>query len=234
MKKEDIHLWDIQRILVGEAPVEFLIEIFVRTVIIYLILFVTVRLMGKRMSGQLTISEMSVMLTLGAIVSPAMQIPNVGLAQGTLILFLAFVFQRGFNFLEYKNYKLEKLNHGEVVMLVKNGVMLINELNKNKLSRQQLFAVLRSEGIFNLGEIERVYLEPFGMFSIYKLEESQPGLSIFPPDDETIRAFVKNEKNDYMVCKSCGNISEDKNIVSESCPVCHSTDWQEATVAIKI
>jgi len=234
MKKEDIHLWDIQRILFGEAPVEFLIEIFFRTIVIYLILFITVRLMGKRMSGQLTISEMSVMLTLGAIVSPAMQVPNVGLAQGTLILSLAFMFQRGFNLLEFKNYKLEKLNHGEIGMLVKDGVMQIEELNKNKLSRQQLFAVLRAEGIFNLGEIERVYLEPFGMFSIYKRKKTMAGLTIFPPDDKEIRSFVNKDKNQLSVCTSCGNLSDHYHPQSGPCSVCFSSEWLEATVAVQI
>ena len=231
MKKEDIHLWDIQRILFGEAPVGFMIEVFIRTVLIYLILLVTVRLMGKRMSGQLTIQEMAVTLTLGAIVSPAMQIPNVGLAQGALILLLAFVFQRGFNLLEFKNRKLEKLNHGAVVLLVKDGVMLLDAMDHNKLSRQQLFAVLRAEGIYNLGQVQRVYLEAFGMFSIYEGKESKPGLSIFPPDDEEIRTFVKNDKLEIMVCKSCGNTAE-KGLTNQSCTVCEANEWIPATISL--
>ena len=93
MNKYDIHLSDIYRILFGEAPVEFLVEVFIRTWLIYLILLIIVRLMGKRMSGQLTIAEMAVMVTMGAIVAPAMQIPNLGILQGALILFLALAFQ---------------------------------------------------------------------------------------------------------------------------------------------
>ncbi len=75
MEKREIKLDDTGRILFGEAPAEFLLEVLIRTLIIYVALLVTVRLMGKRMVGQLTISEMSVMLTLGAIVSPGMQAP---------------------------------------------------------------------------------------------------------------------------------------------------------------
>jgi len=231
MRKEDIHLWDVHRILFGEAPNEFMIEVFIRTMLIYLALLTIVRLMGKRMSGQLTIAEMSVMLTLGAIVSPAMQIPNVGLAQGTLILILAFVFQRGLNFLEFKNTKLEKLNHGEVVLLVKDGLLILEEMDKAKLSRQQLFAVLRSEGIFNLGQVERVYLEAFGMFSIYKAEKAKPGLSIFPPDDADIISFSKQDENHKMVCKSCGHLSNGDEHERE-CPVCLSMEWMEASLPV--
>ena len=79
MKKEDIHLGDLARILFGEAPPLFLLEVFVRTLIVYVFLLYILRWLGKRMSGQLTIMELSVMLTLGAIVSASMQIPDHGI-----------------------------------------------------------------------------------------------------------------------------------------------------------
>jgi hypothetical protein len=49
------------------------------------------RWLGKRMSGQLTIMELSVMLTLGAIVSASMQIPDHGILEGVLLLLCALV-----------------------------------------------------------------------------------------------------------------------------------------------
>jgi len=78
MKKEEIHLYDIKRILLGQAPVEFMLEVLIRTVITYIALLFLLKLLGKRMDGQVTIIEMSVMITLGAIVSVAMQLPDRG------------------------------------------------------------------------------------------------------------------------------------------------------------
>src|SRR6476659_4263861 len=74
MEKDEIHFGDIKRWLFGDAPPEFMIEVFIRTILIYLFLLLIVRLMGKRMSGQITLTEMAVMITLGAIVSPAIQL----------------------------------------------------------------------------------------------------------------------------------------------------------------
>lgn len=96
MDKDQIHLSDIYRILFGEAPVQFLLEVLIRTIIIYCILLVVIRLLGKRMSGQLTSIEMAVMLTLGAIVSVPMQDPARGLLQGVLLLALVLIFQKSF------------------------------------------------------------------------------------------------------------------------------------------
>lgn len=56
---------DLKRILFGVAPPEFMLEVFIHTLIIYIALLFIVRALGKRMSGQLTIMEMAVMLTIG-------------------------------------------------------------------------------------------------------------------------------------------------------------------------
>lgn len=231
MKKEDIHLWDVQRILLGEAPASFLLEVFVRTVFIYLMLLIAVRLMGKRMSGQLTIAEMAVMLTLGAIVSPAMQIPNVGLLQGTLILVLALTFQRGVNWLEFRNENLEELSHGKVTMLVKDGVLMLNALRDSKVSRQQLFALLRNENIFNLGDLERVYLESFGSISVFRFDTSVPGLSILPPGELKTISLDKEETSNELACTSCGHVRSATG-TEDICPVCSSNTWLQATISI--
>ena len=64
MKPEEIKLEDWQRILFGNITPLFLAEVFIRTLIMYLVLLTVVRWLGKRMSGQLTIIEMTMMITL--------------------------------------------------------------------------------------------------------------------------------------------------------------------------
>src|ERR1700712_5672934 len=95
MKKDEIHLHDIQRILFGNAPASFLIETFVRSMISFVILLVILRLLGKRMSGKMTSTEMAVQLMFGAIISSAMQIPDRGILEGGFTLMLVLLFQRG-------------------------------------------------------------------------------------------------------------------------------------------
>jgi uncharacterized membrane protein YcaP (DUF421 family) len=107
MKKEEINIFDFNRILFGEAPPQFLIEVLLRTLIIYLALLIMLRLLGKRMDGQISITEMGVMLTLGAIAAVAMQLPDRGLLQSITALICIFILQRGINWLNVKNEKLK-------------------------------------------------------------------------------------------------------------------------------
>src|SRR4051812_34751349 len=90
-----IHISDWQRILIGETPWIFLAEVVVRSVIIYLMIVFFMRLMGKRVAAQLSMSELAVVLTLGAAAGLPMQVPERGILPAAAVLAVALVFQRG-------------------------------------------------------------------------------------------------------------------------------------------
>ena len=184
------------------------------------------------MGGQLTISELAIMVTLGAIVSPAMQIPQLGVMMGVMILICALIFQRGINFVEFKSTRFEKMSQGRSGMVVKDGVILLKEMAKSKISQQQLFSALRGKKIYNLGEIGRVYFEACGIFSIYKRDEPEPGLQIFPPGDKAINGFAQEVVDHARACSVCGNVKYDTN-EAESCSNCNATGWILAAKSIK-
>ncbi|MHA4740454.1 YetF domain-containing protein [Dyadobacter sp. MSC1_007] len=230
MKKEDIVPGDFYRILFGETPVIFLVEVLLRTLIIYVALLVVVRIMGKRMGGQLTIAELAVMITLGAIVSPGMQMPQTGLLLCMLILICALIFQRGTNWLEFRSQRFEDISQGTITTLVKDGVLQLKEMQQTKISRQQLFAALRSSGVYNLGEVERVYLEACGRFSIYRKNTAGAGLLLFPPDDTEINLFQQKVADGQLVCANCGATPDHQN-KDERCPVCGADQWGEASIS---
>jgi uncharacterized membrane protein YcaP (DUF421 family) len=222
MKKEEIHLEDIMRILFGQAPPEFLLETFIRTAIIYFALLCTVRWLGKRMSGQLTIMEMAVMITIGAIVSVPMQVPDRGLLQGFLLLLCTLLFHRGFNSLGARFTKVDRLLQGKVAVLVKDGVLQLDEMKKSSISHQQIFSELRQENVISLGMVDRLYMEAEGLFSIYKTEEPRPGLPILPPDDTEIadrQSFALTpDSTQILACINCGQIKEiHSNNVCQTC-----------------
>lgn len=222
MKKQDIHLDDIKRIVFGEAPPLFLLETLIRSVIIYIFLLFVVRWLGKRMSGQLSIMEMAVMLTLGAIVAVGMQVPDRGILLSALVLLSTLVFQRGLGWLGFKNAKIERVVQGELSILVKDGILELSEMEHCRISKQQLFAQLRNKNIYNLGKVKRVYLEASGLFSIFLANTSKPGLPLFPPDDKSLLAQQTNI--DLFACLNCGFVSK-KSEENEPCSDCGHNDW---------
>lgn len=227
MKKEEIHLWDIKRILLGQTPPEFLLEVFIRTLIIYLATLLILRWLGKRMSGQLSITEIAVMITMGAIVSVPMQMPDRGILQGLVALLVAAIFLRGLHWLSFKNNKIEKLSQGDLILLVKDGVLQEEQMKKSRISRQQLFAELRSKKIYQLGKVKRMYLEACGLFSVYEEKAVKSGLSVLPPSDTEIFSWQKASPDNIQACCHGGNVQTLRN-EEEECRHCGHVEWSKA------
>lgn len=227
MKKEDIVLTDWHRILVGNAPWEFLLEVLFRSVIMYLILLVGMRLLGKRMSANISIFEMGVMITLGAIISVPMQTAERGMLPGVVILVCVIIFQRGLSWLSYKYKKIELLTQGDVSLLIKDGVIDVGELKRAKLSHEQLFAKLRGKKIRHLGQVKRAYLEASGIISIFRETDITPGLSILPSRDKVLYDH-EERSNRFYTCKNCGYLENTESASRKPCANCGAKDWDGA------
>jgi uncharacterized membrane protein YcaP (DUF421 family) len=191
---------------------------------------VIVRWLGKRMSGQLTVLEMAVLLTLGAIVSVPMQTPDRGILQGLILLLCAVSFQRGISYLGYRSHKIENILQGKPSMLVKDGLLQLDQMRKDRISRQVLFAQIRQQSIYNLGAVQRVYLEACGLFSIYREKENKPGLPIYPPDDRAVTepGVAEVSFTNEQACTTCGKVVTTKK--EQTCPNCGENEF---TTAIK-
>ncbi|RFM34089.1 DUF421 domain-containing protein [Chitinophaga silvisoli] len=229
MDKSQIKLTDLKRIFIGDAPMVYMIEVFCRTVIIYAFLLMLMRWLGKRMSGQLTIIDLSITIMLGAIVAPPMEMPDRGIIQGIMILFLILFFHRGLSLWGVKNSKVEDITFGKMSILVKDGLMVTEELKKTRISRGQLYSLLRQKKIFNLGEVERVYLEACGIFSIFKMEKAKPGLSLLPQKDEQVHSYQQQVADDVYACKNCGATQQIIQ-ADTTCANCGEKKWDKAVI----
>jgi len=227
MDKYHMKLTDLQRIFIGDAPLAFMLEVLGRTIIIYIFLLFVMRLLGKRMSGQLTISDLAITIMLGAIVAPPMEMPDRGILLGIFILFLVLLYQRSLSWWGVKNNKVEKVLYGSLSMLVKDGLIQTDELEKTRISRAQLYSVLRQKKVFNLGEIERVYLEACGIFTVYKTKASKAGLSLYPVRDKHVQ---RNTQKDLYACQHCGATQEFSDKQHQICNNCGASKWDSAVI----
>lgn len=227
MKKEEIHLSDFERILFGNAPAEFLVEVLARTLVVYGILLLILRLMGKRMDGQISIIEMAVMIVLGAILGAGTQIPDRGVLVAAAALFCVLVFQRGLNWLNIKSSKMENITNGALNILVKDGILQLQEMKTARVTRQNLFASLRSQQIFNLGKVSRVYFEGCGLINVYEEPSERPGLPVLPANESEFIKAKTRVAQDHIACKNCGWVSGARE-KDRNCRNCDKKEWVQA------
>src|SRR5215210_4335030 len=95
MQPKPIQLTDWHRILAGGTPWTFLLEVMLRAAFTYLLLLVAMRLLGKRVAAQLTLFELSMVVTMAAVIGIPLQVPDRGLLPALAVLLVAVAFQRG-------------------------------------------------------------------------------------------------------------------------------------------
>src|SRR5213076_2298778 len=116
------------------------------------LLFVTMRLMGKRMAAQLSVSELAVMITLGAAVGVPLQTAQQGLLPAAVLLICALIFQRGLSTLSVRKRSIEVRVQGDVTLLLIDGRLLMGNLHASRLTPARVFSELRAQGVHQLGE----------------------------------------------------------------------------------
>ncbi len=224
MEKEDIKLTDWERILVGNNPWGFMIEVLGRTIIIYVCLIIVMRLLGKRMNAQLTMTDLAVMLTLGAIASVPMQAFDKGILPGIVLLIAILLWHQGTSLLIYSKRSAEVLSQGKITLVIREGVIDPEQLRKMRISKDQIFSILRAKGVRHLGEVKRLYSEADGHFSLFKFTETKPGLSVFPRTENALPAEKKEIQN-RQACCHCGNVVDKDDDVPVPCGNCGNREW---------
>jgi uncharacterized membrane protein YcaP (DUF421 family)/predicted RNA-binding Zn-ribbon protein involved in translation (DUF1610 family) len=221
-----IDLVDLQRWLAGSTPWPFLIEIGLRACFVYAVLILAMRLLGKRVTAQLTLFELSVVVTLAAAAGVVLEAPNRGLLPAAVVILAAVALQRAISRWGMRRRRVERIVSGRLVTLVEDGRLLLQPLGRETLSREKLFSELRGSGIQHLGEISRLYLEASGAFSLVRARTPRPGLSILPDADVRLRAEA--ETADASVCGACGLPAGDDGATARPCPACGQQRWTRA------
>jgi uncharacterized membrane protein YcaP (DUF421 family) len=200
-----------------------LIEVTIRTLVVYVCLLIIVRLMGKRMSAQTNVTEMAVMLVLGAIVSVPMQVPERGILPGLLVLVATLGLHALVGHWSSVSERFSAVVHGRPSILVRDGVLDLTAMKRSLISREQLYAKLRESEVRHLGELSRVYLEASGAFSILKKPQPSLGISVFPLQDRKLYE-TESYAPDHYGCARCGIVAP-RDRADGHCVNCDGAEW---------
>jgi len=228
MMSKDVEITDWSRIFLGDVPPEFLLEAALRMLFIYIIMVVSLRLLGKRMESMLSRGEMVTLVTLGASVGVAIHTPERGILPSVAVMIVILLLQMLQARLTSRSSRAERFVLDQIADLVEDGRLLLDEMKKSRITHERLYAALRQKGIVNLGSVQRVYFESKGVFSVvtYIEKENKLGLCIIPESDPDFRSELRYDEN-YQACRSCGN-TVNKKEHNENCHYCNKNEWEAA------
>ena len=151
-----------------------LLQIVLRTGVIYLLVLIGVRLSGKREVGQMTPFDLTLLLLLSNSVQNAMTGPDTSLSGGAVAACTLLVLNYFVAGISGSNRRFRKLIQGQPTLLIHDGKCIQEHMLKERVSVDELHRALREHGIGTVEQTALAVLEVDGSISCLKYDEINP------------------------------------------------------------
>jgi uncharacterized membrane protein YcaP (DUF421 family) len=151
-----------------------LLNIALRTMVIYVLVLVGVRLSGKREVGQMTPFDLVLLLLLSNSVQNAMTGPDTSLVGGMVAATVLLVLNYLIADLSGANRRFRKFIQGEPSMLIHDGEVIAAHMAKEHVSMDELERAMREHGVSDYHQVAIGVLEVDGSISLLKYDDIKP------------------------------------------------------------
>lgn len=141
-------------------------NIILRTVVVYAVILVGLRLAGKREIGQMTVFDLVVLLLIANAVQNAMVGPDTSLVGGILAAVVLLLLNTIVARLDLRWPRLRRFVEGSPTLLVLHGEVIADHLWREGLDKEMLETALREHGVADLNQVEMAVLEIDGSISV--------------------------------------------------------------------
>lgn len=147
---------------------------FIRTIILYLLLTVGIRIMGKKQVGELEPVELVFTMLISDLAAVPMQDFGIPLAYGLIPIITLFSLTMLLSVLSLKSITLRTLLCGRPSVIMDHGVILQQEMAKTRFTLDELLEELRLQGVTDPATVKYAVLENSGQVSVILYPEHQP------------------------------------------------------------
>lgn len=151
-----------------------MITAVIRTVILYLLIIVGIRLMGKRQIGQLEPSELVLSLLIADLAAVPMQDFGIPLIMGIIPILTLLCLSTILSVLTVKSIRFRALLCSRPSIVIQDGKILTREMVKNRFTVDELMEELRVAGVTDLPSVKYAVLETTGRISVVPKAEDRP------------------------------------------------------------
>ncbi len=137
-----------------------------KTAVVYIVLILGLRFLGKRELGQMNIYDLVLIVVLGNAVQNAMINNDNTLGGGIIAAFVLLALNRIFNRVIERSSKIERFMVGQPVLIVNQGHMLHKPMTREGVTKEQVMAALREHGMMKTSEAHMCVLEVDGSISV--------------------------------------------------------------------
>ena len=143
-------------------------SVLIRTVIIYLFLSFSIKIMGKRQIGELESGELISTLLISEVASLPIDNPDIPLSSAIFPILLIISIEILISSIKNKSSKLKRLVDGEPTFIIYKGRLKQDILKENRISINEVLSELRVLGVGDISQVEYALLEQNGKLSVLK------------------------------------------------------------------
>ncbi|MCD7828374.1 MAG: DUF421 domain-containing protein [Clostridiales bacterium] len=203
-----------------------MITIAVRTIILYAVLILIMRVMGKRQIGQLQPGELVITILISEIAAIPMEDTDIPLMNSVISVLLLASFEILTSALCMKSIKLRSALQGNSLVIIRNGVLDQKQIKRLRYTVDDILEALRQKNIFDIGDVQYAVAETDGAISVLlKPEKRQVTIEDMnlPESNEKLQCVLISDgriiRSEFKDCgmneKKLNKLFKDKKIKPE-------------------
>lgn len=157
---------------------EKIFHIILRTLLLYPIIVLIFRIMGKREIGELSIVDIVIYIMMAELAVVAIEKPDSPVMYAIIPMLLLMIIQVSFAFFSLKSKKFRDLMEGKPAIIINNGKIDEKEMKKQRYNLDDLLLQLREKKIRNIADVEYAILEVSGKLSVFEKEKASSGITL--------------------------------------------------------
>lgn len=150
--------------------VELLIMV-ARTVLLYVVVLIIFRVMGKREIGELSILDLVVFIMIAEMAVMAIENPKDPLLHSILPMLTLLIIQIGLAIWSLKSNRMRNFIDGKPSIIIENGKINEHEMKRQRYNFNDLLVQLRDKNIKNVADVEFAILESSGRLSVFEKDQ---------------------------------------------------------------
>ena len=183
---------------------------FARTVILYIVIIASMRILGKRQIGELQPAELVITILLSEILAIPMQDTSLPLMNTIIPVLLLVGFEIIISILNLKSVKFRSAMQGNPLIVIREGVIDQKQLKELRFTTDDLLEELRKKDIFDVSQVWYAIVETDGTLSV-----------MLKADEENIKIKDVNLQKPENVYKSV--VISDGSLIEKNSPECNTT-----------
>ena len=172
-----------------------MLNILLRTLIVYALLVIAMRIGGKRQVGQLQLSELVCALLLSELAAMPIGHEEIPITFAVIPLLAVVSVEMIIAFAVNKSKTLRKLFDGGPSVIIDNGRLNVKEMERLRLGIEELMVEARLKGVSDIADLSYAILEENGELSVFKKSEAPGGIAHVLVSDGSVNEHALTRAN---------------------------------------